>query len=70
MKEGFCIAMDQDSIKVCSLMVDLASLVNSFQTRIEREMYPKEILDYINCRQSLMKLPPINEKIKEGVETK
>ena len=53
---------DQNLIKSGNLIVDLSSLQNGFQKDVKR--YRQEIWDYIQYRESLVRWPLINEKIK------
>jgi hypothetical protein len=52
-------------IKSGDLMVDLSSLQNGFQKKAIR--YRQEIWDYIQYRESLVKWPLANDKIKRSV---
>jgi hypothetical protein len=52
--------------KTGSLLVDFSSLENGFRTHLERERYRKEILEYIQYRESLLRWPSMNEEIKRG----
>jgi hypothetical protein len=47
-----------------SLIIDLSSLENGF---LETVRGHREIWDYIQYRESLVRWPPINEKIKMGI---
>jgi hypothetical protein len=50
-------------IKSGGLMIDVSSLENDFLETVRRR---QEIWDYIEYRESLVKWPCINEKIKMG----
>ena len=52
---------DDHWIKAGRLIVDLPSMGKGFQ---EIERYRRDIWDYIQYRESLVKWPSINEKIK------
>ncbi len=54
----------QEWIKSGDLMVDVSSLQNGFQK--EGKRYCQEIWDYIQYRESLVRWPLANEKIKMG----
>ena len=54
--------------KAGSLMIDLGSFENGFRVHLERERYRKEIWDYIQYREGLLKWPPMNEKGKDEIE--
>ena len=54
--------------KAGSLLVDLSSFENRFRIHLERERYRKEIWDYIQYRESLLKWPSMNEKDKDEIE--
>lgn len=53
---------DQNLIKSGDLIVDLFSFQNGF--RKEEKKYRQEIWDYIQYRESLVRWPLMNEKIK------
>jgi len=55
-------------IKSGDLMVDVSSLGNGFQK--EGKRYRQEIWEYIQYRESLVKWPSANEKIKMGLNLK
>jgi len=55
----------QEWIKSGDLMVDVSSLRNGFQK--EGKRYCQEIWDYIRYRESLVRWPLANEKIKMSV---
>ncbi len=55
---------DQRWIKSGDLIVDLFSFKNGFQK--EGKRYRQEIWDYIQYRESLVRWPLANEKIKMG----
>jgi len=57
--------MDERWIKSGDLMIELSSLENGF--RKEKKRYRQEIWDYVQYRESLVKWPPANEKIKMGI---
>ena len=57
--------MDQKWIKSGDLVVDLSSFRNGFQK--EEKRYQQEIWDYIQYRESLVRWPLMNEKIKMGL---
>jgi len=59
---------DQRWIKSGDLMVDVSSLGNGFQK--EGKRYRQEIWEYIQYRESLVKWPSTNEKIKMGLNLK
>jgi hypothetical protein len=52
-------------IKSGDLIVDLSSFQNGFQK--EEKRYRQEIWDYIQYRESLVRWPLMNEKIKMGL---
>lgn len=54
----------QEWIKSGDLIVDLSSFKNGFEK--EEKRYRQEIWDYVQYRESLVRWPPINEKIKMG----
>jgi GTP-binding protein EngB required for normal cell division len=56
---------DQKWIKSGDLIVDLPSFQNGFQK--EEKRYRQEIWDYIQYRESLVRWPLMNEKIKMGI---
>ena len=51
-------------IRSGDLVVDLSSFENGFEK--EKKKYRREIWDYVQYRESLVKWPPANEKIKMG----
>jgi hypothetical protein len=55
----------QEWIKSCHLMVGVSSLRNGFQK--EGKRYYQEIWDDIQYRESLVRWPLANEKIKMGL---
>jgi hypothetical protein len=55
---------DQKWMKSGDLMVDVSSLGNGFQKEGKRNR--QEIWEYIQYRESLVKWPLANEKIKMG----
>ncbi len=59
---------DEKWTKAGNLLVDLPGFKSGFHLRLEREKYRKEIWDYIQYRESLLKWPPVNEKGKDGIE--
>jgi hypothetical protein len=52
-------------IKSGDLIIDLSSFQNGFQKEVKR--YRQEIWDYMQYRESLVRWPIANEKIKMGV---
>jgi hypothetical protein len=54
-------------IKSGDLIVDLSSFKNGFEK--EEKRYRQEIWDYVRYRESLVRWPPINEKIKMGLSS-
>jgi len=66
--------MDDNSIdrtndkwtKAGSLLLDFSSFGSGFHVRLEREKYRKEIWDYLQYRESLLKWPSTDEEIKRG----
>jgi hypothetical protein len=54
--------------KAGGLLVDMSSFESAFYVRLEREKYRKEILEYIQYRESLLKWPPMNEEIRGGIK--
>jgi hypothetical protein len=52
-------------IKSGDLIIDLFSFENGFQKKEKK--YCQEIWDYIQYRESLVRWPIINEKIKMGL---
>ena len=56
---------DQRLIKFGDLLVDIPSLQNGFQNDAKR--YRQEIWDYIQYRESLVKWPLANAKIRIAV---
>ena len=56
---------DQKWMKSGDLIVDVSSFENGF--RKEEKRYRQEIWDYIQCRESLVRWPLMNEKIKMGL---
>ena len=56
---------NQNLIKSGDLIVNLSSFENGFQK--EENRYRQEIWDYIQFRESLVRWPPANEKIKMGI---
>jgi hypothetical protein len=56
---------NQKLIKSGDLMIELPSFENGFQK--EKKRYRQEIWDYVQYRESLVKWPPANEKIKMGI---
>jgi hypothetical protein len=56
---------NQKWIKSGDLIVDLSSFRNGFQK--EEKRYRQEIWDYIQYRESLVRWPLMNEKIKMGL---
>lgn len=65
MDEDFLNQIDQKWIKSGDLMVDVSNLGNGFQK--EGKRYRQEIWDYIQYRESLVRWPLMNEKIKMGL---
>lgn len=57
---------DDKLIKAGSLLLDMSSFESGFHLRLEREKYRKEIWDYLQYRESLLKWPSTNEEIKRG----
>jgi hypothetical protein len=55
---------NQKLIKSGDLVVDLSSFENGFEK--EKKKYRQEIWDYVQYRESLVRWPPANEKIKMG----
>ena len=55
---------DQKWTKSGDLIVDLSSFENGFQK--EEKRYRQEIWEYVQYRESLMRWPLMNEKIKMG----
>jgi GTP-binding protein EngB required for normal cell division len=64
MEDDLLTQPNQKLIKSGDLVVDLPSFENGFQR--EKERYQQEIWDYVQYRESLVKWPPANEKIKMG----
>lgn len=56
---------NQGLIKSGDLIVDLSSFQNGFQGQVKK--YRQEIWDYVQYRESLVKWPPANEKIKMDI---
>jgi len=56
--------IDEKWIKSGDILVDLSSLQNGFQKEAIR--YRQEIWDYIQYRESLVRWPLVNEKIKRS----
>ena len=56
---------NQELIKSGDLIVDLSSFQNGFQWQVKK--YRQEIWDYVQYRESLVKWPPANEKMKMGI---
>jgi hypothetical protein len=56
---------DQKWMKSGDLIVDLSSFENGF--RKEEKRYRQEIWEYIQYRESLVRWPLTNEKIKMGL---
>jgi hypothetical protein len=65
MDENLLNQTDQKWVKSGDLMVDLSSFQNGFQK--EEKRYRQEIWDYIQYRESLVRWPLMNEKIKMGL---
>jgi len=65
MDEDFLNQTYQKWIKSGDLIVDLSSFQNGFQK--EEKRYRQEIWDYIQYRESLVRWPLMNEKIKMGL---
>jgi len=65
MDDDFNNLTDERWIKSGDLIVDLSSFENGFQKKEKR--YCQEIWDYIRFRESLVKWPFTNEKIKKGL---
>jgi len=67
--------MDDNSIdrthhkwtKAGSLLLDFSSFGSGFHVRLEREKYRKEIWDYLQYRESLLRWPSTNEKSNDGI---
>ena len=59
---------DEKWKKADNLLVDLPSFESGFHVRLEREKYRKEIWDYLQYRESLLKWPSTNEKGNDGIE--
>ena len=57
--------IDQKLIKSGDLIVDLSSFENGFQK--EEKRYRQEIWEYVQYRESLVRWPLMNEKIKMGL---
>jgi len=70
MSQNFSHLPDEKWEKAGSLLVDFSSFESGFRTHLERERYRKEILEYIQYRESLLKWPSINEKVEDGIEPK
>ncbi len=56
---------NQKWTKSGDLIVDLSSFENAFQK--EERRFRQEIWDYIQYRESLVRWPLVNEKIKMGL---
>jgi len=65
MDEDFLNQTNKNWIKSGDLIVDLSSFQNGFQK--EEKRYRQEIWDYIQYRESLVRWPLMNEKIKMGL---
>ncbi len=55
---------NQPLIKSGHLIVDVSSSENGFEK--EKKKYRQEMWDYVQYRESLVRWPPANEKIKMG----
>jgi hypothetical protein len=64
MDEDLLNQLNQKLIKSGDFVVDLSSFENGFEK--EKKEYRQEIWDYVQYRESLVKWPPANEKIKMG----
>jgi hypothetical protein len=65
MDENLFNQTNQKWIKSGDLLVDLSSFENGFHR--EEKRYRQEIWDYIQYRESLVKWPLMNGKIKMGL---
>jgi len=65
MEDDFLNQTNQNWIKSGDIIVDLPSLENGFQK--DKKRYQQEIWDYIQYRESLVRWPLTNEKIKMGL---
>jgi hypothetical protein len=65
MDDDFNNLVDERWIKSGDLIVDLSSFRNGFEK--EGKRYRQQIWDYIHYRESLVRWPVINEKIKMGL---
>jgi precorrin isomerase len=61
----FLSQMNQKLIKSADIVVDVPSFENGFSK--EKKRVRQEIWDYVQYRESLVKWPPTNEKIKMGL---
>jgi uncharacterized protein YaaR (DUF327 family) len=65
MNEDLLNQTDQKWMKSGDLIVDVSSFENGF--RKEEKRYRQEIWEYIQYRESLVRWPLMNEKIKMGL---
>jgi hypothetical protein len=65
MDEDLLNQINEKWMKPGDLIIDLSSFQNGFQKEMKR--YRQEIWDYIQYRESLVRWPMANEKIKMGV---
>jgi hypothetical protein len=49
-----------------SLLLHRSSFESGFHVRLEREKYRKEIWDYLQYRESLLRWPSTNNEMKRG----
>jgi hypothetical protein len=53
--------------KAGSLLLDFSTFESGFHVRLEREKYRKEIWDYLQYRESLLRWPSTNEQGNDGI---
>jgi hypothetical protein len=68
MDDNFIDRTDEKWTKAGGLLVDLSSFESGFHLHPERVKYRKEILEYIQYRESLLKWPAMNEEIKRRIK--
>jgi hypothetical protein len=65
MDDNFVNQPNKKLIKLGDLVIDLSSFENGFKNKEKR--YRQEIWDYVQYRESLVRWPLSNEKIKMGL---
>jgi len=68
MDDNFIDRTDEKWTKAGSLLVDLSSFESGFHLHPERVKYRKEILEYIQYRESLLKWPAMSGRDKNHIE--